>query len=434
MTTARPPQTRRPRKLTTGQELAAGVALVLVAAAGSTVAVAFRGAGAVILAALVGDANPTNAAADTSPALVFAVVAGAVVVAAWAGHRTARRSGEAVGLTSLALAARGKAPPPSARATASRGAGTFVAVLGLVSVGRESAILEAAGTIGAQVERRIGHLRGALTAAGMSAAFAAAYHAPVAAVLYVEEHLGVRRNRRSVAYTLAGAAISRELSATLFGSGPILPHHRGGLGGAALLGAIAIVPATLGGRLFLHVRDRTAVAAREHLPSPARVAALALVVAALVSAAPLTAGNGLEALRAASDHPTLTVALTLAAVKLAATSAALASGVPGGAFSPTMALSAGWGLLAFFAVGAVGVGLPAELWDGMLLAMVAGVAVGLQAPLTAAFAIPEMAGDLALLPLAIATAAAAAGLDVAVGRGRKRWQRARLARLHDEDA
>ena len=158
----------------------------------------------------------------------------------------------------------------------------------------------------------------------------------------------------------------------------------------------------------------------------------ALLVAAIVSTVPLTAGNGMEALRAAADRSTLTVALTLAVAKVVATSAALRAGVPGGAFSPTLAVSAGWALSTFLVADAVGVPLPGTMWDGMLVAMAIGVAVGLQAPLTALVVIPEMTGDLGLLPVCVVAVLAAWVLDrrVTVGLGRRRGARA----LHDEDA
>lgn len=422
------------RFMSSRAEVTGLAALFAIAATGASVAFAFRRSSWIALGALTGEHDPTAAASRVDAPLVFAAVAIAAAVAAWVAHRVTKASGGRLGLTALAAAARSGADAPIVATTLTRAAGTWIASFAMVSVGRESAILETAGAVGATVDRRTRWSRGAFTAGGISAAFAAAYHAPVAAVLYVEEHVGIRREPRAVAYTVTGAALSRALLAVVFGAHPIFPAHQGELLGVAVLGAIGLVPAALAARLFLHIRDRTAVAARDRLPAPARVTLLAALVGLLVAAAPLTAGNGMEALRFAADHPTVTVALALGVGKLLATTAALASGVPGGAFSPTMALSAGASLGVYLAVTGAGVALPSPLWDGMLLAMVAGIAVGLQAPLTAAFVVPEMAGDVSLLPLAILAAAGATAIDRLLDRHLQRWKGGRVAPLHDEDA
>lgn len=82
----------------------------------------------------------------------------------------------------------------------------------------------------------------------------------------------------------------------------------------------------------------------------------------------------------------------------------------------------------------LGVELPVERWDGLLLAMVVGVAVGLDSPLTAALAVPEMTGDLSLVP---AAALASFGSTALVRAWRSRQAAAGLDApdvLHDEDA
>ena len=84
-----------------------------------------------------------------------------------------------------------------------------------------------------------------------------------------------------------------------------------------------------------------------------------VVGAVLVASVPLASGNGMEALRAASTDTTVSVALALALAKLAATAATLRLGVPGGVFSPSLAVSAGWALLAFIGLEAVGSTFPA---------------------------------------------------------------------------
>lgn len=409
-------------------EVTAVAVLVVVAAAAAAFAHTFREASFAVLHVVTGQVDPIEAARRLVPLATFGILAVAAVLAAVVGHRAARRHGNRLGITALAAAARGDAPPPTGRGTLTRATATWIASFSMVSVGRESAILETGGTLGAKAGSCLGRHRDALTAGGIGAAFAAAYHAPIGAALYVEEHLGIWRRPRAALYTVLAAGISHLATTRLFGARAIFAHHTGRPSSVAALGLIAVVPATAGSRLFLHLRERTAVAARDRLPHAARVAVLVALMAATVTLVPLTAGNGMEALRFAGEHPTLTVGLTLAVGKLLATTGALASGVPGGAFSPTMATAAGWALLVFVALLSLGIPLHAPLWDGMLLAMVVGVAVGLDAPLTATFAVPEMAGDLGLVPLAAVVAAVAVALD-------RTWERRRgTPAVHDEDA
>ena len=108
-------------------------------------------------------------------------------------------------MEAIAASARGEDRPISQRATWTRTAATWLETVGLSSVGRESAIVETGGALGSLLGRRTGGRGDALVAAGIASAFAAAYHAPVAAVLYVEEALDVHASRRGLAFTAAGA-------------------------------------------------------------------------------------------------------------------------------------------------------------------------------------------------------------------------------------
>ncbi len=159
-----------------------------------------------------------------------------------------------------------------------------------------------------------------------------------------------------------------------------------------------------------------------------------VVGAVLVASVPLASGNGMEALRAASTDTTVSVALALALAKLAATAATLRLGVPGGVFSPSLAVSAGWALLAFIGLEAVGFDLPGARWDGMIAAMAVGIAVGLGSPLLAAVVIPEMVGNVSLLPVcALVSFAAWYGDRRLAGWRSWRWPTLE-SKLRDDDA
>ena len=136
----------------------------------------------------------------------------------------------------------------------------------------------------------------------------------------------------------------------------------------------------------------------------------------------------------ASTDTTITVALALALAKLAATAATLRVGVPGGVFSPSLAVSAGWALLAFIGLEAVGVDLPGARWDGMIAAMAVGIAVGLGSPLLAAVVIPEMVGSVSLLPVCALVSFAAWYADRRLA-GWRSWRWPTLeSKLRDDDA
>ena len=413
-----------------GQVLALGA----VATGSSLFAHYFRASGKAALELISGWADPVTAARHLPAPVVFLWVGLAVVVSAAIGHGVTHHLRRG-GLTGLAAAAHGdRCDEPSMPLTLARAVGTWVSSASLVSVGRESAILETGGALGTALERRVRLAPGTLTAVGLAAAFASAYQAPIAAVVYLVEHVGLRRERSAVAAVVAAAAIGAVITFGLFGEESIFPHHRGGLAAMALLGLVAVVPTTLGARLFLRIRDRAAVAAVARLPVAARALALAALGATVVAVAGVNAGNGMEALRHASTEQTLAIALALALGKLVATSAALAAGVPGGVFSPTISNAAGWALLTYVALGALGAPLPADLWDGLLVAMVVGVAAGIRAPFTAAFVVPEMAGDYRILPVTVAVAAVVAALDHLLDQRLPGAEVAELDSVHDEDS
>lgn len=427
--------TRTPHRVMV--ELAGVLALVVVAVASAGFAELFKTAIATVGSALAGRDDVTEVARTLPGLTVLAIGTGAAFVAVLLG-RSVAGSHRPHGMTGLADAVSGRGAAPSLRTTGLRAGGTWLASCGLLSIGRESAILETGGTLGWRVGQRLRWLRRfapALAAGGVSAAFAAAYHAPIAGMLYVEEHLRGRRDVRSLLYTLGGAIIAHLSAVHLFGGHALLPSTQGSRAGMIVLVAVGVVPAVVGSRLFLYARDRAAgwfTSRSLASTSTGWLLLLAPLAAVAIVLMPLTAGNGMDALHHASTETTLAVALALAAGKLLATAVAFAAGVPGGSFWATLAVSSGWALLAFVTLDAAGLDLPGTYWDGMMAAMAVGIAVGLRSPLVGAFAVAEMAGDLTLVPILALAVAAAVALD----RGGEHWysQRRRPIEIHDEDA
>jgi len=139
---------------------------------------------------------------------------------------------------------------------------------------------------------------------------------------------------------------------------------------------------------------------RHPTPQPVRAMIGGALVGAIVVWLPAVAGNGYEPLNAMLDGPTVVSAVgILLAAKVIATSGSVASGVPGGIFTPMLlvgaALGTSWSHL---------IGSPARGGSYVLVGMAATAAASIHAPLTAAVMIFELSGDyLIVLPLLLAT-------------------------------
>jgi CIC family chloride channel protein len=380
--------------------------------------------------------NPTGAADALPVWVVFLTVAGAVACAAALGRLVERRWGRHVGVEAVAASARNEGRSISLRATAVRSIATWTVSSGMVSIGRESAIIETGGAVGAVAGRKFRGRGDAMATAGIAAAFAAAYHAPVAAVLYVEEHLGVRRSPRAIAFASAGALAGHLTSVWLLGGEKIFPGTQGSRTRMLAFALATLVPAVVMARIFLQLRVRASGGALASLLGVREwvgVAALSLVAGAMVAVFPLAAGNGMEALRRGSVGATLALAVALTIGKLIGTTAALGAGAPGGVLTPTISIASGSALLTLLAFDAIGIAV-AHPWDVMVAAMSVGVAVGLRSPVMAVFLLPEMLGDYTLVPVIAIVVGAAVLLD----RGLDRAVVALGARVprgvYDEDA
>ena len=78
-------------------------------------------------------------------------------------------------------------------------------------------------------------------------------------------------------------------------------------------------------------------------------------------------GGGVAIAGAGTVRVTVGLALALCVWKLVATSATIGTGAPGGVVSPSLAVAAGAGLLTWWALDGLGVGLPDARWDAVLV-------------------------------------------------------------------
>jgi chloride channel protein, CIC family len=351
---------------------------------------------------LYADRSSTTDAARRLPrVVVFGVVATTVAFTATIGWFVERRWSGHTGVEAVASSARGEGRRISVIATGWRAVATWLASSALVSIGRESAIIETGGAVGAATGRRLRGRGDTLAAAGIAAAFAGAYHAPIAAFVYVEEHLGVRSSRRAMWFVVLGALGGHLIAGEVLGGHSIFPPVQGSRWSVLGLGLLVLVPAGVAARVLLEMRTRitaNAIIERTGVRRWMVIAGLSVIAGVSVAAYPFAAGNGMDALGGASLASTVTIALALSVGKLIGTTAALAAGVPGGVLTPTISVSAGFGLLTLLA--ADGLGLEVNHpWNGVVAAMAVGLTVGLRSPIGAVFLIPELVGDYRLVPI-----------------------------------
>jgi len=297
----------------------------------------------------------------------------------------------------------------SLRATAARVASSWVAIAGGMSIGREGPLIEFGGALGASIGRltaaSLNRTR-VLVAAGTAAGFAAAYNTPFAATLFVLETVaGV------AAPTLILPVMGATVAATLItraavGAGPIYGQRAFSLeSNLDLVSSVALgVTAAFAAMTFKRLLTIFERYVDEHpLPQPYRAAAGGFLVGAIAIWLPSVVGNGYEPLNRILDSPMAVSALALLFVaKLIATSGSVASGVPGGIFTPMLLMGATLGSAWSHLFGAAGATAP-DAGRYALMGMAATTAASIHAPLTAAVMIFELSGDYPIaLPLILA--------------------------------
>ena len=409
------------------------VAVVLVAAGFAHL---FKETSQLVLEFYADSRDPTAAATSLPRLVVFATVTVAVIVAATLGRFVEKHWSEHVGVEAVASSARGEDRSISLRATGVRVVATWIVSSGLVSIGRESAIIESGGAVGAVAGRRFRGRGDAMATAGIAAAFAAAYHAPIAALFYVEEHLQVWRSRRAVKFALFGAVAGHIASIALMGGHSIFPPIQGSQITMVEMALVGLVPAVVVSRGFLQLRVRVSGGSLARRFGGRRwlaVVALSALAGAAVAFFPSASGNGMEALRHASVQTSLTLALALTIGKLIGTTASLGAGAPGGVLTPTISIASGCALLTLLGAESLGLSV-VHPWDAMVVAMAIGVAVGLRSPLMAIFLVPEMLGDYTLVPAIGIVVALAVGLDRGLDWVVVRAGQRVPAGVYDEDA
>lgn len=305
---------------------------------------------------------------------------------------------------------------PRLGAAVAQAVGTVAAVIGGGSLGREGPLIQLGAGVGHEVARRVTAVkleRRALVAAGTAAGFAAAYNTPLAAVLFVLEVVVGVISIDVVVPIAVATAMGTVLTRAVVGGGPIYglrefavvsPWELVAFGAVGLMGAVAGV----GFMALLGLGER-GFARLSAWPRPVKTAMGGLLVGLILWHLPQVAGNGYEPLRQTLDGRfALSMLLLLCLAKAVATTSSVASGSPGGVFTPTIFIGAALGA----AIGHAMVRLApfgAQLDPGAyaLVGMAAAVAATTHAPLMATVLAFELSGDYPIvLPLMLATAIA----------------------------
>lgn len=282
---------------------------------------------------------------------------------------------------------------------------TVAGLLCGASTGREGPTVQVGAAIMYAAGRHALRLRGGLIVAGGAAGIAAAFNAPLAGIMFGIEEMSRSFERHTSALVIA-TVIAAGLTAqallgnySYFGSANGMIARQewldavacgllGGLGGGVFSRlVVALSKATWKRRLGL-MTDRGAV-------TFALLCGLGVAVCGFSSGDRIYGTGYLEVRAALDGHAPLP--LSFLGYKLIATLLSSVSGIPGGIFSPSLAVGAGLGADVAGLLGSPHVALV------MSLGMVAYLAGVVQAPMTAFIIVTEMTNDHAMLiPLMVA--------------------------------
>ncbi len=396
------------------------VALLVVAVTAGAFAIAFRASLAFALHAVAGAANVVDAMTDAAWYWRLTVPMLGAAAAGLLSLAIARRGGGGVSDVMEAVAlGRGKL---SLAVTTVKSAASWCAIVCGGSLGREGPLIQFGGASGYAVSTRFGLSaddRRVLVAAGTAAGFAAAYNTPFAAVAFVLEIVAGVIVVDTIVPMMIATVIATALTRAAVGVGPIYGTRTFVLVHPGELAAFALVAICAGLAAFVFTRLVTLgerVFHRPWLAPPWRQALGGLGAGAIIVFVPAVAGNGYEPLGELLDGTSAVgvVALLLVA-KLFATTSSVASGSPGGVFTPTLLVGGTTGYLVGCGLAYAGfhVGPPGGY---ALVGMAAAIAAATHAPLMAGVLAFELSGDYAVvLPLVLSTAIATA-LARALGR------------------
>lgn len=280
-------------------------------------------------------------------------------------------------------------------------AGSLAVGSGLV-LGREGPTVHMGAALGQMASERMApddRQRRALIAAGAAAGLAAAFNAPLAAIVFVTEELRehFEYSFASIQSVILACCAAVVVSGWILGQGPDLPVPNLDMAPLAalplfvllgfLIGALGVV---FNGLLLGSARSFRALSTEQAYLSAAVVG---MVLGALLWLAPDTVGGG-EALVESlpREHPELLILIALIAVRLLTTVGSYGIGLPGGIFAPLLALGTIAGAAFSELVATLAPSLSLEPGIFAVAAMGALFAATVRAPLTGIILVIELTG------------------------------------------
>ena len=299
------------------------------------------------------------------------------------------------------------------RTTLARSASSLISVVSGASVGREGPMVQLAAWASVVLGRLLRlppAERNALMVCGIASGIGAAYHAPVAGVVFVLELALGFLARHRVAPVLIAVAASSIIIRQLGLSEPIYVVPAAGLasGHLAFAALTGLLCGGLGaGLLFGVERSRLVFARISGLPL--RLMLGGVLAGSLSALVPEVWGNGFSTVSRVLHGGALLqwVALVLI-IKLLATLFSAGSGAVGGLFTPTLFIGATSGYL----LGSISLTTLPAGWVGApetaaIIGMAAALAAATQAPLMAIIMVLEMTGQFQLsVPIMLAVGVA----------------------------
>lgn len=303
----------------------------------------------------------------------------------------------------------------SLRLTSFKALGSWIAIVSGGSVGREGPLINFGGGLGSALGRWL-RLRPSqsrsLIAAGAASGFAAAYNTPIAAVLFVLEVVSGLVALDIVLPVIIATVIATALTRFAVGGGPIYGQRSFTMNSNAELvmyAGLGVLAGILGPLFMWLLRGGENFFSKLTSQRPLRAALGGALVGTMAVFLPQVTGNGYEAINLIlSQQLSVSLVLVLLFAKALATTASVASGSPGGVFTPSLFLGAALGgsvghLVLRFGPIASGAVVAAYA----LVGMAAMIAATTHAPVMATVLVFELSGDYAIvLPLMTACALA----------------------------